>query len=413
MTHPPDRHRLIVALAFVAFVSLGLPDGLLGVAWPSVRATFGRPVSHLGVLLAAGTCGYLVSSFLGGQFVRAIGVGPLLLASSLTVAAALAGIAHAPNWGAMVGCAVVGGAGGGAVDAGINTFAASRFSARVVNWLHACWGIGATTGPVLMTAVLARGLPWRMGYQVVGVMLVLLSLVFLFTLRLWTITPPTEAGSSTAPAPTASALEALRRGIVWAQLPLFFLYCGIEYTAGQLLYSLLTEARGMAQAPAGMATGGYWASLTVGRVVFGQVAASVSRRSVLRIGLGLAPLGAAMIWANAGSAASVAGAALLGFALAPVFPTLISVTPQRVGAAFAPQAVGFQVAAGNAGIALLPGVVGVMARRLGLEVVGTFLVCATVLLLVLQEVAMRYADRAVVRQTSGGIRTCPHPPPIS
>jgi fucose permease len=407
MTRTHGRRRLIVALAFVAFVSLGLPDGLLGVAWPSVRATFGRPVSHLGVLLAAGTSGYLVSSFLGGQFVRAIGVGPLLLASSLTVAAALAGVAHAPNWAAMVACAVVGGAGGGAVDAGINTFAASRFSARVVNWLHACWGFGATTGPVLMTAVLARGLSWRAGYQVVGVMLALLSLVFLFTLRLWTIAseaagPGEGARDPTEPAPEsarmASAGEALRQPVVWAQLPLFFLYCGIESTAGQLVYTLLTESRGMAPAPAGLATGGYWAALTVGRVVFGQVAASVSRRAVLRIGLGLAPLGAALIWANAGAAASVAGAALLGFALAPVFPTLISVTPQRVGAAFAAQAVGFQVAAGNAGIAALPGAVGVLARRTGLEVVGAFLVCATIVLLVLQEAAMHYADRRFSRR---------------
>src|SRR4029079_17559694 len=136
------RPRLIIALAFVAFVSLGLPDGVLGVAWPSVRATFNRPVSHLGVLLAASTRGYLFSSFLGGQFVRAVGVGVLLLASSLLVAIALAGISLAPTWRAMVVFAVFGGLGGGAIDAGINAFAASRFSARVVNWLHACWGIG-------------------------------------------------------------------------------------------------------------------------------------------------------------------------------------------------------------------------------------------------------------------------------
>ncbi len=176
------------------------------------------------------------------------------------------------------------------------------------------------------------------------------------------------------------------------QLALFFLYCGIESTAGQLLYSLLTESRGMARAPAGLATGGYWASLTAGRVVFGQLAASVSRRAVLRIGLGLAPAGAALVALNAGGWVSVAGAALLGFALAPVFPTLISVTPQRVGVYFAPQAVGFQVAAANVGIALLPGAVGVLARRQGLEVVAVFLVSATVVLLVMQETVMRYAD---------------------
>ena len=384
--------RLVVALAFVAFVSLGLPDGLLGVAWPSVRATFDRPVSHLGLLLAAGTAGYTLSSFLGGQFVRAAGVGAVLLASSLTMAAALGGMSLAPGWPAAVACAVVGGLGGGAVDAGINTFAASRFSARVVNWLHACWGIGAATGPVLMTAVLARGASWRLGYAAVAAALAVLSVLFLFTLRLWKLTPhSTDGMTSELPARTASAGEALRRPVVWMQLALFFLYCGVESTAGQWLYSLLTESRGMRATAAGLATGGYWASLTAGRVVFGQLTASLGRAAVLRTGLGLAPAAAVLLWFNAGEAASVAGAALLGFALAPVFPTLISVTPERVGHYFAPQAVGFQVSAANAGIALLPGAVGVVARRHGLEVVCTFLMAATVVLLLLQEAVMRYA----------------------
>ena len=400
MTHAPSRGpRLVVALAFVAFVSLGLPDGLLGVAWPSVRATFDRPVSHLGVLLAAGTAGYTVSSFLGGGFVRAVGVGWVLLASSMAMAVALAGMSLAGAWPMVVCCAVLGGAGGGAVDAAINTFAASRFSARVVNWLHACWGIGASTGPVLMTGVLARGQSWRLGYATVAVALALLSVLFLFTLRLWKIAPGDAPHA--APAKTATAAEALRRPVVWMQLALFFLYCGIEATAGQWLYSLLTESRGMRHAAAGLATGGYWASLTAGRLVFGQLAASLGRGAVLRTGLGLAPLGAVLLWVNAGAVASVAGAALLGFALAPVFPTLISITPERVGHYFAPQAVGFQVSAANAGIALLPGAVGMVARRQGLEVVCVFLVAASVVLLMLQEGVMRYTSANPLRQGAG------------
>ena len=386
--------RLIIVLAFVAFVSLGLPDGVLGVAWPSVRATFGRPLSHLGILLACSTSAYLVSSFLGGQFVRAVGVGKLLLASGLMVAVALAGMSLAPSWRALVVFAAFGGLGGGAIDAGINTFAASRFSARVVNWLHACWGVGATTGPVLMTAVLARGLPWTVGYEVLAVALALLSGLFLFTLRLWTIVPGSagEAPGEAAPL-TAGIVEALRRPLVWMQLLLFFVYCGIESTAGQLLYSLLTESRGVAHTTAGLATGGYWASLTAGRVVFGQLTASLGRRRVLRAGLGLAPVAALMLWSNAGTVASVAGAALLGFALAPIFPTLISITPDRVGAYFAPQAVGFQVAAANVGIALLPGAVGVLARRQGLEIVCVFLVVASILLFVMEEAVALAAKR--------------------
>jgi fucose permease len=151
---------------------------------------------------------------------------------------------------------------------------------------------------------------------------------------------------------------------------------------------------------AGLATGGYWGALTAGRVIFGQLAASVSRRPVLRTGLGLAPVGATLLWLNLGGAASVIGAMLLGFALAPVFPTLISITPDRVGQAFAPQAVGFQVAVANIGIALLPGAVGIVARRQGLETVCVFLVGATVLLLFLEEAFARVRgsvpDRAVV-----------------
>jgi fucose permease len=204
---------------------------------------------------------------------------------------------------------------------------------------------------------------------------------------MWTLAP---AGSTGEGAPqTASTVEALRRPLVWMQLALFFLYCGIESTAGQLLYSLFTESRGMPHTTAGVATGGYWASLTLGRIVFGQLAASAGRRAVLRIGLGLAPVGAALVWLNAGNVASVGGAALLGFALAPVFPTLISITPQRVGHYFAPQAVGFQVAAANVGIALLPGAVGVLARRQGLEVVPAFLVIASILLLIMEETITR------------------------
>jgi fucose permease len=396
--------RLVIALAFVAFVSLGLPDGVLGVAWPSVRATFNRPLSHLGVLLACGTGGYLLSSFLGGQFVRAVGVGTLLLGSSLLVAVSLAGISLAPTWAMMVGFAVVGGLGGGAIDAGINTFAASRFSARVVNWLHACWGIGASTGPVLMTAVLARGMSWRVGYEVLGVVLALLSLLFLFTLRMWAIAPAT--GAAAHEQHTASIAEALRRPVVWMQLALFFLYCGVESTAGQLLYTLFTESRGMRTTTAGLATGGYWASLTAGRIVFGQLAASMSRRTVLRIGHGLAPLAAALLWVNAGDSISVAAAALLGFALAPIFPTLISVTPDRVGHYFAPQAVGFQVAAANIGIATLPGLVALAARRAGLETVCAFLFGGSVLLLLMQEVVMR-ARRP--EQSANAAHPCPLP----
>ena len=388
MTRPGSR--LLIPLAFIAFISLGLPDGVLGVAWPSVRATFGRPLSHLGQLLAAGITGYIVSSFLGGQIVRAVGVGKLLLGSSLMVAVALAGFSLAPAWGVVLASAFLGGLGAGAVDAGINTFAAARFSPRVVNWLHASWGVGATTGPLLMTAVLASHHGWRTGYSVIAAAMALLSFVFLFTLRLWTVGPDDGARGAAA---TASMGEALRRPVVWAQLGLFFVYCGIESTAGQLLYSLFTESRGVPPHTAGVAVGGYWGALTLGRVVFGQLAATLGPRATLRTGMVLAPLAAALIWWNPTNGVSFAGTALLGFALAPIFPTLISVTPARVGEYFAPQSVGFQVAAANVGIAALPGAVGFAATRHGLEILGPYLFLAPLVLIALNEVVERMSGR--------------------
>jgi fucose permease len=387
--------RILVALAFVAFVSLGLPDCVLGVAWPSIRHTFDRPLSQLGYLLTGGTIGYLCSSFLGGQVVRLFGVGRLLVGSSLLVAISLAGYWLAPAWPLLIASAVVGGLGAGAIDTGINTFAAHRFSPRVVNWLHASWGIGATTGPLLMTAVLAAHLGWRTGYAILAAALLLLAIVFAGTLRLWEDAPDGES-TPDAPAhhPTAPVSEALRRPIVWTHALLFFVYAGIESTAGQLLYTLFTESRGFPVTTAGVTIGAYWAALTVGRIVFGQLAAWVGHLTVLRAGMLLAPCAAALIAWNPFPAVSFAGTILLGFALAPVFPTLISVTPERVGRRYAPHAVGFQVAAASIGIAFFPGAVGLLARHLGLESVCAYLVAASLALFALHELALRLARAA-------------------
>jgi fucose permease len=384
----PRAPRLLIALAFVAFVSLGLPDCVLGVAWPSLRATFAQPLSRVGVILAAGTAGYLVAGFFGGQIVRAAGVGKLLLGSSLLVTISLASYAFAPAWPVIILAALVGGLGAGAIDTGINTFAAAHFSPRVVNWLHASWGIGATTGPLLMTAVLATHHGWRLGYTILAAVMLLLSTLFLATLRMW------EDGPRTAPAddanPTATLADALRQPVVWLQALLFFLYAGLESTAGQLLFTLFTESRGQRVTVAGTAVAAYWAALTLGRIVFGQLAASLSRRAVLRTGMALAPVAAALIaWPAAPAALSFAAAALLGFALAPVFPTMISATPDRVGPRLAPHAVGLQVAAASLGIATLPWLVALLARQTTLEILGPCLLLASLTLLALHELTLR------------------------
>jgi MFS family permease len=389
---PAAASRTLVLLAFVAFVSLGLPDCVLGVAWPSVRHTFGQPLGSLGQLLAAGTVGYLCSSFLGGQLLRAVGVGKLLAGSCALVTLSLVAWCLAPAWPLVVIAAAIGGLGAGAIDAGINAVAAARFSARVVNWLHASWGIGATTGPLLMTAVIVGGVGWRAGYAILAAALLGLTILFVATRRAWghaeaPASESTAAAGAAEPAP--SALNALRRPAVVLHALLFFLYTGAEATAGQLLFTLFTESRGAGIAAAGVAIGAYWGALTVGRVVFGQLTATLGRAAVLRTGMALAPLAAALVAWGPAWPVTYAATALLGFAFAPIFPTLIAVTPDRVGRKFAAHAVGFQIAAAAAGIATFPGVIASVARQTGLEIVCTYLIAATLAIFALHELVMR------------------------
>lgn len=433
---PPTTTRprtALILIAFVAFISLGLPDGVLGVAWPSVRGTFGLPVSQLGALLTAGMCGYLASSFSSGVVVPRLGVGRLLLASSLCVVGASVGFATAPAWAVMVAMGFVGGVGAGAIDAGLNAYAAHHFSPRLVNWLHAFYGVGATLGPLLITGVLAFGLSWRWGYGINAALLAIMALCFLFTLRLWEEpvigghasarpgNPPKRAdradnGNGSAPADGApdagvvrpTVLGTLRRPVVWMSVLLFFLYTGLEVATGQWTYSLFTEARGVAPAVAGVWVGVYWASLTAGRIVFGTIAGRVPPLVMLRVSMLVAPLGALLIWSNVTPTASFVGLALMGFCFAPMFPLLISLTPLRVGRVSAAQAIGFQVSAASLGAAGVPSLAGVLAKRLGLEVIGPVLLCVAVALLVLHEVIAR-----TTREPSGrGFEVVPVPDPV-
>lgn len=380
MSGPP--RRLAVALAFAAFVSLGLPDGVLGVAWPSVRRAFGRPLSDLGSILLAVMAGYLVSSFGSGAVVNRHGVGRVLAWSNALVAASCLGYALAPAWPVMLAAGLLAGLGAGAVDAGINVYAAERFSPRLVSWLHASWSLGAALGPLIMTATLAAGLAWTWGYAAVAAILAAMALSFFATVSLWGRPHPVAGETLREP---STFLRTLGRPRVWAHMTVFFLYTGLEASAGQWAYSLLTEARDIPPRVAGTWVGGYWASLAVGRVACGVAAHRFTAGTLLRAAMGSALLATLLIQADRGPAPTLAGLALLGFALAPIFPMLIASTPARLGAAHAAHAIGFQVAAACLGAAAVPGAAGMIARWRGIEEIPTVLVANVVALLLVHE----------------------------
>jgi fucose permease len=361
--------RGLLVLAVLGFLSLGLPDGVLGVAWPSMRRSFALPVSQLGVLLSSAMAGYLASSFASGALVARLGVGRLLAASSAATASSALLYALAPGWAMVLLGGLVGGLGAGAIDAGINAFAAARFSPRLTTWLHASYGVGATLGPLLTSAVLAAAGSWRWAYGVIGLLLAGLAASFALTADRWT----TDAAPGALRPAGPSIVAALRRGVVWLNVGLFFLYAGLEIGAGQWAYSWLVEGRGVVPGIAGAWHAVYWGSLTVGRVALGALTARISAEAILGGSLIGVPVGVVWLWAGLGPASGAAGLAILGLALAPVFPLLIAATPERVGAPYAAHAIGFQIAGFCLGAAALPGAAGVLARHLGLEVLGPFL----------------------------------------
>ncbi len=394
-----NRPRLaLIVLAYIAFISLGLPDGLLGVAWPSIRASFFRPLDSLGIMLVAGTAGYLTSSFSSGRLIRWLGVGRVLALSCAATGSALIGYALAPAWGWMVGLAVLSGLGAGAIDAGLNTYVAAHFSEGLMQWLHASYGIGVMLGPIIMTLGLKYAHTWRAGYALVGTAQILLASAFAFTLKMWE-----DGGAArTAGEPArltdykTSFAETLRRPAVWISLLLFFLYTGMEVTLGLWSYTLLTESRGIAPEMAGLWAGSYWAMFTIGRIVAGVWTKRVGLNALIRGSLLAALTGAALLWWNPVAVASLLAVVIAGFAIAPIFPALVSGTAARVGARYAANTIGMQIAAAGLSTAIIPSLAGLLARRTSLEVIPPFLVLLIVLLLVLYGVAMRLAGKDAV-----------------
>ena len=384
---------LLVVLAYLSFVSLGLPDGLNGVAWPSIRETFGLPIDALGGLLVTFTLGYLTSSFGSGRLLARMSVGTLLAASCLATAVSLTGYALASAWSVMVGFAVLAGLGAGAIDAGLNTFAATEFSARMVNWLHACYGVGAATGPVIMTGVLAAQQSWRRGYAIVGAWQFLLAACFALTRRWWPGARASDANVEAMKVEAARVRSTLRLSVTWLSIAVFFVYTGVEAAAGVWAYTLFTGSRGVSMVAAGTWVSVYWGSLFAGRVLAGLLVSRVTAHRLLRVSMIGVAVGAAALWLNVTSLTGYLGLALMGLASAAVFPSLIATTPARIGAAHAANAIGFQIAAAVLGQSLLPAAVGLLARWFGLEVIGPALLAAALLLLLLYETLNRSGAR--------------------
>ena len=368
----------LLLLAYVAFIALGMRDGLLGVAWPSIRADFSMPLDSIGILLIATVAGYMTSSFLIGTLLARMGVGSLLVVSCALTGSALVGYTLVPSWWMMIVFSVVGGLGAGGIDAGLNTHVAAHYSEGAMQWLHASYGIGVTLGPIIMTIALTNFNSWRIGYRSASSFQIAVMACILFTLPLWKqrAKPPGSDEPKRLTDYKTPMLETLHQPRVWLSALLFFLYVGAEISLGTWIYSLLIESRGIDPAAAGFWAGSFWATFTIGRVLAGLFARRVGVNLLMQGSLMGALLGAGLLVWNPSKASNLIAVALIGFSIAPIFPALISGTSKRVGAHFAANTIGMQMAASGLGTAVLPSLLGVLARQFSLEVIPICLVVA-------------------------------------
>ena len=336
-------------LACLAYLSVALPGSTLGLLWPSMRLSFGEPVGALGILLVFGITASVISSAATGR-VR-VRTGPLVASGTMLVAVALAVEAFAPSLWVMAIGTVLFGVGFGALDTALNAHAARHFGARDINWMHASYGLGATIGPLLVTALLSGGLGWRRTYGLMALVLAALACVFTVRRRGWQESPHVCRAAGDKPGPAT----ARRKPPAAVTLTFTAVETGIESGAGIWGYVFLTAGRGLAPETAGVAVSAYWAMMFAGRVVLGPVAQRLGPARVLAVAVAGIPAGAALMTAPGPGLLAVVGLMILGLAAAPVFPLLTLMTPQWADSATgATRMVSLQVAASAAGSAALP-----------------------------------------------------------
>jgi fucose permease len=383
---PAVADRKFDLLSLGTFAVLGLPDGMLGTAWPAMRESFGEPVGDLGLILLINTIGSVAVAAVVGRLIRRLGAAAVLAVAGSCAALAAAGYAAAPGLWLVLSVGPLMGAAAGMMDGSLNTVVALTGRPRLLNLLHGFYGVGTAIGPLVVTVAILAG-SWRPAYLVLAALDVVTACGWIVYRR----NVPAPAGIAAAGADTAGEPGETDQPIQgWSHrrvvtvltlgLVVFFVYSGLEVSAGQWETSYLRGHLDLSASAAGLASFGYWGALTAVRIGLALPAKPVLARTVIRCGLLLTIVGCGLIWLQPGPVVVVLAFALLGAALAGVFPALIAVTPQRIGAERARHAIAWQVGAAAAGASGISAVIGLLIDSTSLAVLGPALVVLALVL---------------------------------
>ena len=360
---------LLLPLIYLSFISLGLPDALLGSAWPSMYTELNVPLSSAGLISMIIAAGTVVSSLMSERLTRRFGPGKVTAFSVGLTAVSLGGFALSGSYWQLCLLAVPYGLGAGSVDACLNNFVALHYASRHMSWLHCMWGIGASVGPHIMGRAITAGQSWHAGYGYIAVLQIVLTFVLLMSLPKWK--QPTDRGAQSRPMEPVTLRQALFIRGVREVLTCFFCYCALEQTAGLWASSYLVLKNGLPAEKAASLAALYYMGLTVGRALSGFLTLRLDDRAMVRTGFVLILLG--VVCVPLGGGATLAGLVILGLGSAPIYPCLIHSTPGFFGAGNSQAIIGMQMASAYVGTCLMPPLFGLIAQTVSVALYPLFL----------------------------------------
>ena len=390
--------HLLLAIIHLAFISLGLPDSLLGSAWPSMYPEFGVPVSYAGIISMIIAAGTIVASLQSDRLTRKLGAAKVTVISVAMTAVALFGFSITKSFWLLCLWAIPYGLGAGSVDAALNNYVALHYKSKHMSWLHCMWGIGATLGPYLMGYALSNGHGWNAGYRYIGVIQIVLTAILFFSLPLWKENNKHPSEPNLVESKALCLKEIIRIPGAKEVMICFFCYCAVEQTTILWASSYLTIYKGISAEMAANFASIFFIGITIGRALSGFITMKLHDTQMIRLGQILIGIGAVTMLLPGSKELSLVGLAIIGLGCAPVYPSIIHSTPDHFGADKSQAIIGVQMASAYVGSCLMPPVFGIIANHITVALLPVYLFIILILMVFMHERLTRKAPISAYRK---------------
>ncbi len=385
--------QLLLVIIYLSFISLGLPDSLLGAAWPSMYQELNVPISYAGAISMIIAFGTIVSSLQSDRLTRRLGTGKVTAISVGMTALALFGFSISSSFWMLCLWAIPYGLGAGSVDAALNNYVALHYESRHMSWLHCMWGVGASVGPYIMGYVMTGGGSWSGGYRVISILQIVLTMILVFSLPLWKNRPVlADADGQEVQTKALSIREVFRIRGAKEVMVCFFCYCALEQTTGLWASSYLTLYKGVAADVAATFASLFYVGITIGRALSGFLTMKFDDVRMIRMGECLIGLGVVIMVLPFGRELALAGFLIIGLGCAPIYPCVIHSTPAHFGAERSQAIIGIQMASAYVGTCLMPPVFGLIANSISVALLPVYLCIILVLMIVMHELLVKKTE---------------------